>query len=243
MFLIFAGYKWFLMNRSLLLILLFAINMSVSAQYMQSPAAVNISVLPTVEEIVTDVIYTPPSDSSTVFWKFEKGPNYDPAWEFFVCDLNLCYSASTERCPPSKPNYMRIGGSVFMFHFKPNGVNGTSTILFKLYSDKNFTQEVHSSLINITVSETVSTKDINSFNNLKVYPNPATDYFQISNASGVKKIVVYNMFGKEVKTYFHYPNAQHEIAELKAGMYIVKLLNDKNKVVKSVKLNKGYSGV
>ena len=231
------------MNRSLLLIFLFILSLQLTAQYVQSPVNVSIVSLPTKEETVTDVVYTPPTDSTTLYWKFEKGANFGAAWEFFVCDLNLCYSPTTLRCPPNNPNYMRIGGSVFMYHFKPHGEVGVSSVTIRFYSDKNFTQEVHSTTINITVSETVSTKDLNNFNNLKVYPNPATDYFQLSNAVGVKKIVIYNMFGKEVKSYFHYPNAQHEISELKTGMYIVKLINDKNKVVKSVKLNKSYIGV
>ncbi len=231
------------MNRSLLFVFLFAISMSLSAQFAQSPTSVNINTLPTVEEVITDVTYTPSKDSTNVYWRFEKGPNFESPWEFFVCDLNLCYSASTERCPPSKPNLMRVGGNLFAYHFKPNGASGSSYVMVRFYSDKNFTQEVHSSLINITVGEASSTKDFNSLSNLKVYPNPATDYFQVSNATGVKKVVIYNMFGKEVKTYFHYPNAQHEISELKTGMYIVKLLNDKNKVIKSLKLNKTYSGV
>ena len=78
---------------------------------------------------------------------------------------------------------------------------------------------------------------------LKVFPNPTTDYIQISNSTNIKKVVIYNMFGKEVKSYFHYANALHDVSEIKAGMYIVKMLDEKNKVVKSVKLNKTYSGV
>lgn len=78
---------------------------------------------------------------------------------------------------------------------------------------------------------------------LKVYPNPTTDYFQISNSVNIKKVVVFNMFGKEVKTFFHYSNAHHEVSDLKSGMYIVKLLDERNKVVKSIKLHKNFSGV
>ena len=78
---------------------------------------------------------------------------------------------------------------------------------------------------------------------LKVFPNPTTDYIQISNSTNIKKVVIYNMFGKEVKSYFHYANALHDVSEIKAGMYIVKMLDEKNKVVKSVKLNKTYAGV
>lgn len=76
----------------------------------------------------------------------------------------------------------------------------------------------------------------------KVYPNPTVDYFQITNGSNIKKVVVYNMFGKEVKSYFHYNNAQHEVSDLKSGMYIVKLIDERNKVIKSIKLHKNITG-
>ncbi|MBK8626318.1 MAG: T9SS type A sorting domain-containing protein [Saprospiraceae bacterium] len=78
---------------------------------------------------------------------------------------------------------------------------------------------------------------------IKVFPNPTTDFFQISNSLNIKKVVVYNMFGKEVKSFFHYNNAQHDVNDLKTGMYIVKMMDERNKVIKSVKLNKNYSGV
>ena len=41
-----------------------------------------------------------------------------------------------------------------------------------------------------------------SLDELKVYPNPTTDYFQISNGLNVKKVIIFNMFGKEVKSFF-----------------------------------------
>ncbi|MFN8337653.1 MAG: T9SS type A sorting domain-containing protein [Saprospiraceae bacterium] len=78
---------------------------------------------------------------------------------------------------------------------------------------------------------------------IKVYPNPTVDYFQITNGLNIRKVVVYNMFGKEVKSYFHYNNAQHEVSDLKSGMYIVKLLDERNKVIKSIKLHKNITGV
>ncbi|MFZ1749781.1 MAG: T9SS type A sorting domain-containing protein [Saprospiraceae bacterium] len=78
---------------------------------------------------------------------------------------------------------------------------------------------------------------------LKVFPNPTSDYFQITNSVNVKKIVVYNLFGKEVKSFYNYNNAQHEISDIKVGMYMVKMFDERNKVIKSVKLHKNFSGV
>lgn len=75
----------------------------------------------------------------------------------------------------------------------------------------------------------------------KVYPNPADDYFQVVGAVSIKKIVIYNMFGKEVRAFFHSSLGQYDIADLKSGMYIVKMLDEKNKVLKMVKLHKSTS--
>lgn len=232
-----------MMNRSLLFMFLVALSLQLSAQLTQTPSLINISIPASKTEKIEDVTYVPASDSLLVYWRVEKALDFNPKWIFFVCDLNLCYGPTIERCPGNKPNLMFLHENLFMYHFNSDSIVGMSSVTVRFYADKNFTQEIHSTTININVTGVSSTKDLNSLNNLKVYPNPATDYFQISNAVGVKKIVVYNMFGKEVKSYFHYPNAQHEISELKTGMYIVKLLNEKNKVIKSVKLNKSYSGV
>jgi hypothetical protein len=50
------------------------------------------------------------------------------------------------------------------------------------------------------------------------------------------------MFGREIKSFYHYNNAQHEIGELKSGMYILKMIDEKGRLVKTMKLNKVYSG-
>ena len=73
---------------------------------------------------------------------------------------------------------------------------------------------------------------------IRVFPNPAVDYFQVVNGQNVRKIVIFNIFGKEVKSFFHAPNAQYDVTDMNAGMYLVRMLDDKNKVVKSVKLHK-----
>lgn len=77
---------------------------------------------------------------------------------------------------------------------------------------------------------------------IKVFPNPTTDYFQINNSLSVKKVIIYNMFGKEVKIFNSTSNTVYDVTDLKYGMYIVKMLDDKNRTVKSVKLQKTSIG-
>ncbi|MCZ2102238.1 MAG: T9SS type A sorting domain-containing protein [Chitinophagales bacterium] len=77
---------------------------------------------------------------------------------------------------------------------------------------------------------------------IKVFPNPTTDYFQININLNIKKVVIYNMFGKEVKSFTSAGNTSYDITDLKYGMYIVKMLDDKGKIIKSVKLQKSSTG-
>lgn len=77
---------------------------------------------------------------------------------------------------------------------------------------------------------------------LRIFPNPAIDYVQISNNALVKKIVILNIFSKEVKSFQHYNNAQHDISDLKPGLYIIKMIDEKNKVLKSLRFNKNFDG-
>jgi di/tripeptidase len=100
---------------------------------------------------------------------------------------------------------------------------------------------VHTNLAGQSASAAQSQMEYNN-DDLKVFPNPATEYFQINNALSIKKVVIYNMFGKEVKVLFNQNNTQHDVTDLKSGMYIIKMLDERNKVVKSVKLQKISSG-
>ena len=77
---------------------------------------------------------------------------------------------------------------------------------------------------------------------IKVFPNPTIDYFQITNTPAIKKVVIYNMYGKEVKTINNTSSSTYDVTDIKFGMYIVKMLDDKNKIVKSVKLQKSSVG-
>lgn len=231
------------MVRNLLLLLILVSTSTLFGQFSYSPTPISINTAANIGEIVHDVYFTNSKDSTyTIFWKIEKPASFDPSWEVAVCDLNLCYQSSIDKTPATKPNVFTKTTNLFQFHFKPNGVAGTNTVGLKLYADKNFTIEVLSTVITLNASTASSTKE-QLINAIKLFPNPATDYIQISNGLGVKKVVIYNIFGKEIKTYFHYNNAQHEISDLKSGMYIVKLIDEKNKVIKTLKLNKAYDGV
>jgi len=94
---------------------------------------------------------------------------------------------------------------------------------------------------NFMSTNSTPTSSVNS-DVLKVFPNPTVEYFQVSDNDTARKVSVYTMFGREVKSFTYYPNSQYNVSDLKTGMYIVKITDDNNKVIKAIKLQKNFSG-
>lgn len=178
----------------------------------------------------------------TIYWKMEF-PNMKEKWEVQLCDLNLCYDFNARQSSPSlgMSNKMDKGTHFFEIGFYPRTVPGTGKAVLKLYGDNQFTKLIKEIDINLYAG-TTSSKDVN-VNTIRVFPNPTTDYFQIANGSQVSKIVLYNVMGKEVKTFFNYNNANHDVSDLRKGIYMVRMLDAKNRVIKTVRLSKNVDGV
>lgn len=73
-----------------------------------------------------------------------------------------------------------------------------------------------------------------------LYPNPATDFFVIKNDEKVASVVIYNIIGKAIKTNHHQKGNVYSVEDLQKGFYIVRLFDDKNKVIKVLRLNRNY---
>jgi hypothetical protein len=227
--------------RSLLLLLLTCLVIGVSAQLSVNPNPLSFSTVTGASDTKFELYITNSKDTTyTIYWQIEKSSTWPTQWGTYLCDLNLCYAEGVDKCPNSKPNFVPKGTHKYEFHLLPNGIAGSSTVMFKLYTEKNCQGLIFSTPMNLTTTST-ATKDVN-YTNIKIFPNPSTEYFSISHSNNVYRVVLYNLFGKEVKSFFHYNNAQHEIGDLKSGMYVVKMFDSKGKLIKSSKLNKVFEG-
>ena len=83
--------------------------------------------------------------------------------------------------------------------------------------------------------------DRNAIQTNRVYiveegPNPSTDYFYISNT--VSKVEIFSVSGQLVKSFTNQPTGyQYNVSDLRSGMYMVKILDENNRV-KTTKLLK-----
>ncbi len=73
---------------------------------------------------------------------------------------------------------------------------------------------------------------------LRVYPNPASDNFEITTTSQITLIRVYNLVGREVKNYTYEKDQLYYVGDLPRGMYLVQLLGSDNKAIVTRRLNK-----
>jgi hypothetical protein len=199
-------------------------------------------VIDSLTDVKVDINFNIIKDTTyTVYWKVEKdAATWNNAWATRVCDLFTCFGDNLDKGPFE--NLMEKGNYLFQVHFLPYGVPGCTVVDLVLYGDSRFSEELYRVKIDINDCLTVGAININLNDQVKLYPNPANEYFQLSNDENVDKIKVYNIFGSEVKSFFHYKNAQHIIGDLKSGMYFVKMLDTNNKIIKTVKLNKVFSG-
>lgn len=73
---------------------------------------------------------------------------------------------------------------------------------------------------------------------LSIYPNPTSDFFALKFDERVAKIVVYNWIGKQLESFSHSKGRVYNAKDLDKGIYIVRLFDKQNKLVKVLRLHR-----
>jgi len=78
----------------------------------------------------------------------------------------------------------------------------------------------------------------NATEDLRIFPNPVSTYFEIGHSDRVTNVRIINMAGKEVKQFDFRAKETYTIAELPAGMYLVQLRDEASKVIHTQRVKK-----
>jgi len=73
---------------------------------------------------------------------------------------------------------------------------------------------------------------------IRVFPNPATDYFMLKNATNVDKVLIYNIVGRQIKSFrVSDAGSKYMVNDLPKGMYVIRLLNPENSLIQTLRIN------
>ncbi|MCS6930164.1 MAG: T9SS type A sorting domain-containing protein [Saprospiraceae bacterium] len=137
-----------------------------------------------------------------------------------VCDLNLCYTppVSTQTFD-MQPNQ---AGLIIMHFLNYDSIVGAEAVIRLRMSNEN----VPADSVTVTFLFTSPTSKANQPlppATVKVYPNPTTDGFWLSNAEVVRSMRVLSLDGREVARFLASPGAYYSLAEQPQGSYIIVL--------------------
>ena len=157
-------------------------------------------------------------------------------WEFQVCDINTCYLWGLETCPAGNPAVLGASQTyTYNLHMRPHGVKGEGDIILHITSADGAI--ITSIPVHYNITGTSSTYDIEA-KQIKIYPNPTSDFIQIANDNDVSKVAIYNIVGKKLNTSDHFAGKSHDVSTLQKGIYLVRLFDQNDKVLSVFRLNK-----
>lgn len=157
-------------------------------------------------------------------------------WQSLVCDANQCWT-STVNVSPDTLVLAANGTSNLDVYIRPNRILGAATIELKVSEVGNATNTLTGRYLfsPITPVREYSKTSVG----IRVYPNPTTDYFMLAdNTDVVDKVVIYNIIGRQMKSYKAIDNFKYTVNDLPEGIYIIRLLNNNGNTVKTIRLNK-----
>jgi hypothetical protein len=162
--------------------------------------------------------------------------NIASGWKSQICDNRACWSATLDTSIETidlVPN----GTSNLDVYITPNGKSGAATIEVKVTEVGNETNTVTGRYL--FSSSATKSKDINkNVSNLRIYPNPTTEYFQLSDDDIIDKVVIYNIIGRQMRAYKVSDNAKYYVNDLPDGLYIIRLQAANGSTVKTIRLSK-----
>lgn len=164
-------------------------------------------------------------------------------WESLVCDFHQCYVAAVysniaDNLGLNEPVVLAPGESSNLdVHAIPKGVTGSAEIRI----DVSLTNEPDNIILSGTylfnASPVSSSKDLNKAK-LAVFPNPATDYVEVQGAPAAGRLAIYNVIGRQMRSFNLAPGSRYYVGDLPAGLYLASVLNRKGEIMRTFRLSK-----
>ena len=152
-----------------------------------------------------------------------------------VCDLNICYTpVVSTKTFDIDPNFT---GPIIMHFLNFDTLLGSEAIIdlnmahAKDPADSVIVTFLYTSPLSNT-GQPLPAADV------KLFPNPTVDYFQLSNADAVSRIRVFAADSRVVARFTATPDRQYSLADQAPGVYYLALEDEHGRVFQAIRLVK-----
>lgn len=229
-----------LMKHSILLLVFSLISMTGFSQIVIENTEVEGSARD--EKIALDITLTNlGTETDGYHWILDRTASFPAEWEIQICDCWLCYDWGQEESTCEDQCMLKAGESAtFSVYIKPNGVEAVGMLDLKFVDDcSDLTTEKVGASLTYNVSNGTSTDNLDGVAaDLVIFPNPAFNSFFVNDDQNVDHLVIYNIVGKEMYESAHIAGQSHNVTNLEKGIYLVRMMDNKNEVLKVVRLTK-----
>jgi hypothetical protein len=185
--------------------------------------------------------------SDTLFMKWERILEDTPeGWKTAVCDANICvfpevsfnefvlypneseFSLLVHAYPGGEPGGIFVNGAMpgeGEVHLKVTNLNDPADTVIAVY------------LFTLTGSPILGLAEP-ELETINIFPNPASDYFSLTETQEIQNLVIYNVLGHQVKTFDVNANRQFDVNDLPNGSYLIGLINKEGRMVKTLRFQK-----
>ena len=165
-------------------------------------------------------------------------------WLTQVCDNNACYN------PDVSSNYIPdlefdepfelAPDSTFSLtlYVLPNGVAGTGEfdLDFSLRSEPGSVLETV--MFRANISDLTTSITTPSLEEIRLFPNPTTDYIELTDTEDIDQLIVYNVLGAPVRRFNVMDGKRYYLSSLSDGMYLVSLVSRQSGILKTLRISK-----
>ena len=164
-------------------------------------------------------------------------------WAAAVCDVNACYNPGTVfEDFDLAPNQT----SIMDTHVYPSGdiqtlagaVPGVGTYSIKVTEIGNSDNTTTGEYEITVVGNPITSLNELEIAQLRLFPNPATDFFQLEGPDGVEKITLYNLLGRELAQYQVNESQYYDISQLPIGLFLAALEDKEGRLLKTMRLQR-----
>ena len=71
----------------------------------------------------------------------------------------------------------------------------------------------------------------------QVYPNPAVDYIQVIDNDAIERVALFNLAGREIKSFTYRSNEKYYVGDLPKGMYLIQFVGAQSRRLATRRIN------